>query len=70
MSGEANKKPILKNRSLFNTTTNFKKNIYQQRKSISLNNLTLITKKKIQLKPSKKIINVVDFIKQKKKILY
>ena len=67
MSGEANKKPKLKNQSLFNTTTHFKKNVYQQGESISLNNLTLIPKKNIKLKPSKKIINVVDFIKQKKK---
>lgn len=66
MSGEANKKPILKNRSLFNNTVHVDKKVYQQRKSISLNNLTLITKMNIH-KSSKKIINVVDFIKQKKK---
>ena len=67
MSGETNKKPISKNRSLFNNT-NIKKKVYQERKSIGLNNLNLITKKNINLnRPSNKIINVVDFIKQKKK---
>lgn len=66
MSGETNKKPLSKNRSLFNNT--IKKKVYQERKSISLNNLNLITKKNINLnRPSNKIINVVDFIKQKKK---
>ena len=67
MSGEANKNAISKNTSLFKTT-NIKQNFFPQRKSISSNNLTQIKKKNINAnEPLKKVINVVDFIKQKKR---
>ena len=67
MSRQASKKSISKNKSLFKEI-NKKQDAYKQRKSVSLNNIILITKKKFNLnEPSKKVINVVDFIKQKKK---
>ena len=67
MSRQASKKSITKNKSLFKEI-NKKQDAYKQRKSVSLNNIILITKKKFNLnEPSKKVINVVDFIKQKKK---
>jgi hypothetical protein len=69
MSRQASKKSISKNKSLFKEI-NKKQDAYKQRKSVSLNNMILITKKKFNLnEPSKKVINVVDFIKQKKNFL-
>ena len=66
MSEETSKKSISKNKSLFKET-NMNQNVNKQKKSISLNNLVLTTKKKFNInEPSKKVINVVDFIKQKK----
>jgi hypothetical protein len=66
MSVRAYKSPIIKNRSLFNETK--KKKINAKRKSISLNNLTIITKNKIKIEKSvKKVLNIIEFIKQKNK---
>ena len=67
MSGEAYKKTMPKEQSLFKTS-NINQKLFPQRKSNSLNNLNLILKKNLNTnEPSKKVINVVDFIKQKKK---
>ena len=66
MSIKDNKTPILKNRSLFNESK--KKKIDMRKKSISLNNLTIITKNKIKIgEIPNKALNIIEFIKQKKK---
>jgi len=58
------KNPIVNVRSLFKGIK--KRNIYAKRKSISLNNLTLITRNKLRIdEPPKKILNAIEFIKQK-----
>jgi hypothetical protein len=68
MSIKDNKTPIMKNRSLFNDYK--KKKINLRRKSLSSNNLTLITKNKKKLeKIPKKALNIIEFIKQKKNFL-
>ena len=66
MSVKANKNPNVRKRSIFNE--NKKVKIYGNRKSISLNNLTLITKNKIKIEePENQVLNFVQFIKQKNK---
>lgn len=65
MSVKANRNPILKNRSLFKESK--QKKIHEKRKSISLNNLTIITKNQIKIEESQKVLNIIEFIKQKKK---
>ena len=63
---EVNKKPIVKNRSLFNDER--KKEIVVNHKLLSQNNLSLLTKNKNHLRDSgKKCVNIIDFIKQKNK---
>lgn len=64
MSVKANRNPILKNRSLFKESK--QKKIHEKRKSISLNNLTIITKNQIKIEESQKVLNIIEFIKQKK----
>ena len=68
MSIKDHKTPILKNRSLFNESKKKKNNL--RKKSISLNSLTIITKNKriIDEKPNK-ALNIIEFIKQKKKFV-
>ena len=65
---EMNKKRITKNRSLFSSNEVRKKEKIKNKKLYSHNNLTLIMKKNFNLNDSsKKILNLMDFIKQKNK---
>ena len=60
----SNKNPLLKRRTLFNKSQ--KKKIYTKRKSISVNNLTIIDRINIKKEESpNRISNIIDFIKQK-----
>ena len=65
---ETNKKPINSKSSLFNDNITIKNKLKKNKKSCSLNNLTIIKKKQIKLinKPNL-CLNVIDFIKQKNK---
>ena len=64
---DVNKNYIIKKSSLFNQIDDRKKEIIQNQK-IYHNNLSSITKKRLNLNGStKKILNLVDFIKQKNK---
>ena len=66
MSVKAGKNPNLKNGSIIHEDK--KRKIYAKRKSISLNNLKIVTKNKIKSKESSnKILNLDEFIKQKNK---
>lgn len=60
----SSKNPIVNVRSLFKGIK--KRNIYARRKSISLNNLTLVTRNKLRIDASPyKALNIIEFIKQK-----
>jgi len=66
MSVKVNKNPNLRSESIFNE--NKKKKDHAHRKSISLNNLTIITRNKIKIEePPNKILDFAQFIKQKNK---
>lgn len=66
MSVKAGKNPNLKNGSIIHEDK--KRKIYANRKSISLNNLKIITRNNIKSKESSnKILNLDEFIKQKNK---
>lgn len=65
---EVNKKPIAKNRSLFNGSPT-RKRIFSKtyQKYSSVNNLSLIKGKNMKYSAPKKFLNVIDFISQKNK---
>ena len=64
---EINKNSILKRRSLFNDNRPLNNNLHKVKYS-SQNNITLLSKKDLNLShSSKKKLNIVDFITQKKK---
>ena len=65
---EVNKKPVIKNRSLFNCNIEKRRMIPKaNQKYSSVNNLSLITGKNMKNNAPKKCLNVIDFIRQKNK---
>ena len=65
---EVNRKPIIKNKSLFNDSPE-KKRMFPKtnQKYSSINNLSLIKRKNTKHNAPKKCLNVIDFISQKNK---